>query len=96
MNVESLDRYLLTGSPVKAEVVATLLALPDPPDEARPFLEGLRVLGPQTPDLALIALRLALAGKRHGDIDVTNLRGLVEKARAGDGDARRAYASALN
>jgi hypothetical protein len=95
MTVESLDRYLLTGSPVKAEVVATLLALPSPPDVARPFLEGLRVLGPRTPDLALIALRLALASKPHGDHDVTNLRGLVEKARAGDPGAREAYAAAL-
>jgi hypothetical protein len=91
MQLESLDRYLLTGSPVKADVVSALLAMPDPPDRARPFLEGLRVLGPRTPDLALIALRLALAGKAHGDGDVSRLRDLVERARGGDAEARLAY-----
>lgn len=93
MDVAALDRYLLTGSPAKAEVVAGLLAMPSPPDQARPFLEGLRVLGPRTPDLALIALRLALSARPHGDHDVTRLRGLVEKARGGDAAAREAYAA---
>lgn len=95
MSFESLDRYLLTGSPTKPDVVMGLLAMPSPPEAARPFLEGLRVLGPRTPDLALIALRLALAGKPHGDIDVTHLRGIVEKARAGDEAARHAYGETL-
>ncbi|MDQ2992079.1 MAG: hypothetical protein M3R30_04570 [Candidatus Eremiobacteraeota bacterium] len=95
MNFESLDRYLLTGSPVKAEIVTSLLAMQDPPDQARPFLEGLRVLGSRTPDLALIALRLALAGKPHGDGQVTHLRSLVERARGGDATAKEAYAAEL-
>jgi hypothetical protein len=93
MDVEALDRYLLTGSPAKADVVAGLLAAPSPPDRAGPFLEGLRVLGPRTPDLALIALRLAISAKPHGDHDVSRLRGLVERARGGDAQARDAYAA---
>jgi hypothetical protein len=92
MTFEFLDRYLLEGSPAKADVIATLLAVPAPPEPARPFLEGLRLLGARTPDLALMALRLALAGKPADDASVVRVRCLVERARRGgsDGDAARA------
>lgn len=95
MTFESLDRYLLGGTPAKADVVAALLAMQDPPEAARPFLEGLRLLGPRTPDLALVALRLALAGRPHDDAAVMRLRDAAERARKGDAEAAGAYAREL-
>ncbi len=96
MDLEAIDRYLLDGKPAKATVVAGLLSEKDAPPVAGPFLEGLRVLGPRTPDLALIALRLALAGHPHDDDAVKRVRSLVERARAGDATAREAYARELD
>jgi hypothetical protein len=90
MNFELLDRYLLDGTPSKGEVVAALLAEQASTPAARPFYEGLRRLGAQTPDLALIALRLVLGGKRADDENVTRVRSLVERARAGGPDAQSA------
>lgn len=94
MNFEQLDGYLLRGTPDKATVVSALLADPAPPVEVKAYLEGLRILGARTPDLALIALRLAGAHGPAGDEQVVRARGLVERARRGgaDGDeARRAF-----
>lgn len=94
MNFELLDGYLLRGTPDKATVVSALLADPAPAESVRAHLEGLRILGTRTPDLALIALRLAGSGKRTDDADVVRARELVERARHGgsDGDeARRAF-----
>jgi len=95
MDFESVDRYLLDGTPAKPAVVEQLLRMPEPPEVARPFLEGLRILGPRTPDLALIALRLALAGRPHDDAAVMAMRSLVERSRKGDVQARDAYAREL-
>ncbi|MGA9946279.1 MAG: hypothetical protein WBP75_14715, partial [Candidatus Cybelea sp.] len=60
-------------------------------DGAAPFYEGLQRLGPRTPDLALIALRLVLAGRRADDATGAWLRDVVARARAGDAAAREEY-----
>ena len=91
MSFESLDQYLLTGSPRKADVVSGLLAERSPAPAASAFYEGMRLLGARTPDLTLIALRLVLAGKRADDASVVELRTLTERARSGDAAAREAY-----
>jgi hypothetical protein len=86
-----LDRFLLTGAPAKAELVASLLERPSAVPAAKPFYEGMRMLGPRTPDMALIALRLVLSGRHAEDESVVRLRGYVERARKGgpDGEAAR-------
>lgn len=94
MDFELIDRYLLDGTPTKADVVAALLASPQDVAPARPFYEGMRMLGARTPDLTLIALRLVLAGKKADDAAVIELRGFIETAHGGGapGDqARTAY-----
>jgi hypothetical protein len=99
MHFDLLDAYLLTGSPSKPEVVATLLAGPSPVPTAAAFYEGMRMLGSRTPDLTLVALRLVLAGKRADDASVVELREYVQRARGGgDGaqEAREAYARVLS
>ena len=88
MDFELLDAYLLCGAPSKAEVVQRLLQDPPQADGAAAFYEGMKRLGARTPDLALIALRLVLAGKRADDATVTRLRDLVARARHGDESAR--------
>jgi hypothetical protein len=91
MKFELLDGYLLDGTPSKAEVVRHLLEERPRADEAGPFYEGIGRLGARTPDLALIALRLVLAGERADDAAVMRLRGIVERARSGDAAAREEY-----
>ncbi|HTX57638.1 MAG TPA: hypothetical protein VMD47_11125 [Candidatus Acidoferrales bacterium] len=98
MQFELLDEYLLTGSPPKAAVVEALLAQRSTIASAAPFYEGMRMLGARTPDLALVALRLVVAGKRADDASVVALRDQAERARAGGADAaaaREAYVRAL-
>lgn len=98
MHFELIDEYLLTGTPPKARVVKDLLANPSTLAEAAPFYEGMKMLGDRTPDLALVALRLVLAGKRADDASVVALRNHAEQARqggAGAAAARDAYARAL-
>jgi len=91
MSFEPLDNYLLTGAPPKGEVVAALLTQPPAAAGAAPFYEGMRLLGPRTPDLTLIALRLVLAGKRADDAAVVEMRDLSDRSRKGDTQAREAY-----
>jgi hypothetical protein len=91
MNFELLDRYLLDGAPSKDEVVRGLLQARPGGKGAQPFYEGLGRLGARTPDLALIALRLVLAGERADDEGVTRLRAVVDRARSGDATARDEY-----
>jgi hypothetical protein len=91
MDFELLDSYLLTGAPSKAEVVRELLERRPHAPGASPFYEGMQRLGARTPDLALLALRLVLAGKKADDEAVKWLRGVVERARAGDGAARAEF-----
>ncbi len=58
----------------------------------------MRILGPRTPELAVLALRLVLAGRRADDASVRRLRALVERVRSAGPDAdaaRREYASEL-
>jgi hypothetical protein len=93
MEFELLDRYLLDRTPPKGELVAALLAQPAHPPAARPFYEGIRRLGARTPDLALIALRLTLAGRTADDATVTRVRDLVARVRAGGSDGDEARAS---
>jgi hypothetical protein len=98
MLFELIDEYLLTGAPPKARVIKDLLANPSERAEAAPFYEGMRMLGARTPDLALVALRLVLAGKRADDASVTELREHADRARAGGtgaAAARDAYTRAL-
>ncbi len=83
MTFDLLDRYLLEGEPPKPEVVRALLESPGDSPGAKPFYEGMRMLGPKTPDLTLIALRLVMAGKTASDANVVEMRTLVQQARAG-------------
>jgi hypothetical protein len=91
MDFELLDDYLLDGAPPKSEVVRALLEVRPHAEGAPPFYEGMRRLGERTPDLALIALRLVLAGRKADDEAVSWLRDVVARARAGDAAARREY-----
>jgi hypothetical protein len=91
MEFELLDGYLLDGVPSKSEVVRALLDEKPGAEGAAPFYEGLQRLGARTPDLALIALRLVLAGKRADDATVAWLRDVVARARSGDSAAREEY-----
>jgi hypothetical protein len=95
MDFELLDGYLLGGTPAKSEVVARLLEDRPQAEGAAPFYEGLQRLGARTPDLALMALRLVLAGKRADDATVTRLRDVVARARAGDDAARGEFQALL-
>ncbi len=95
MDFELLDGYLLAGRPPKEELVSRLLAARADGAAAAPFYEGVERLGARTPDLALIALRLVLAGKKADDEAVTRLRGLVARARAGDAGAADEYRDLL-
>ncbi|MHB8432635.1 MAG: hypothetical protein ACYDCA_03395 [Candidatus Tyrphobacter sp.] len=93
-----IDAQLLDPDGSLPGLVKSLLAHPPPNDAARPFYEGMRVLGPRTPQLAVLALRLVLAGRRADDASVRRLRTLVEHIRAGGSDAavaRREYAFEL-
>jgi hypothetical protein len=91
MDFELLDGYLLDGLSSKSEVVGWLLASRPPGTGAAAFYEGLQRLGARTPDLALIALRLVLAGRRADDETVAAARDLLARARAGDEAARVEY-----
>lgn len=95
MDFELLDGYLLDGTPSKSEVVRLLLDRKPEAGGAAPFYEGMARLGARTPDLALIALRLVLAGRKADDATVVRLRDLVTRARAGEGAAREEYRSSL-
>lgn len=93
MDFNLLDRYLLEGAPPKAQVVKDLLKKrADVPGTAA-FYQGIEMLGPKTPDLTLIALRLMLAGKPADDVHVVRLRHLVDRARAKGVDAQNAIDS---
>lgn len=95
MPFDSLDQYLLTGSPAKPQLIAALLAQRSGAQGASPFYEGMRLLGPRTPDLTLVALRLVLAGHSADDASVVELRDLAARARSGDMAARSAYLERL-
>jgi hypothetical protein len=91
MDFELIDGYLLDGVPPKSDVVRRLLESRPHAEGAPPFYEGLERLGARTPDLALIALRLVLAGKKADDGAVAWLRDVIARARAGDASARDEY-----
>lgn len=90
MDFDLLDRYLLDGAPPKGQVVKDLLKHRAGVPGAAAFYQGIEMLGPKTPDLTLIALRLVLAGKPADDVHVVRLRQLVERARAKGIDAQSA------
>ena len=96
MDFESLDGYLLAGTPSKAEVVQQLLERRSQIAPAAPFYEGIARLGARTPDLALLALRLVLAGRKADDAAVRRLRELSERARNGDAAAQTEYRALLH
>uniref|UniRef100_E6Q0X6 Uncharacterized protein n=1 Tax=mine drainage metagenome TaxID=410659 RepID=E6Q0X6_9ZZZZ len=91
MMFELLDSYLLESSPAKGAVVAALLASKPSGEHVRPFMEGIARLREQTPDLALLALRLAAANLRADDATVLALRDASQRARSGDPAARESY-----
>jgi hypothetical protein len=94
MGFEMLDSYLLDGTPSKSEVVRALLASPVDVAGAAAFYTGIETLGAKSPDLALIALRLVLAGKKAEDSTVVRLRSIIERTRAkgvDEASAREAY-----
>ncbi|HEY1868541.1 MAG TPA: hypothetical protein VGG70_09625 [Candidatus Cybelea sp.] len=95
MDFELLDGYLLDGTPSKSEIVLKLLEIRPSAEVAGPFYEGMERLGARTPDLALIALRLVLAGKKADDATVAGLRDVVERARPGDAAARDEYRTSI-
>lgn len=95
MDFGLIDGYLLDATPPKAELVGRLLKDRPQAEVAAAFYEGLERLGARTPDLALMALRLVLAGKRADDAAVAQLRAIVERARSGDTAAREAYRAML-
>lgn len=82
MQFDLLDSYLLTGTPEKRKVVNGVEKACAGIPAAKPFLEGIRILGARTPDLSLIALRLVLAGKPANDQTVLELKQAVDEARA--------------
>ncbi|HZV76622.1 MAG TPA: hypothetical protein VFF63_02545 [Candidatus Babeliales bacterium] len=88
MHFDLLDGYLLDSVPPKADVVRQLLESRPQAEGAPPFYEGLERLGARTPDLALMALRLVLAGKKADDVTISRMREIVDRARAGDESAR--------
>lgn len=91
MDFESLDAYLLDGMPPKGDVVRQLLENRPQERAAAAFYEGFERLGARTPDLALIALRLVLAGVKADDAAVTRARDLIARVHAGDPAAREEY-----
>lgn len=93
--MDPIDAYLLDGLPAKAETVKAVLANRRPVERAQPFYRALELLGARVADEALIALRLALAGKTPDDEAVRTLRSHVAAARRGDSAARDAYFRAL-
>ena len=95
MDFELLDGYLLDGTPSKSEVVRKLLEIRPAAEGAAPFYEGMARLGARTPDLALIALRLVLAGRKADDATVARLRDVVARARTGDAAARDEYRTSI-
>jgi hypothetical protein len=95
MDFELLDGYLLDGVPPKGEVVRRLLENRPQAPGAAAFCEGLQRLGTRAPDLALIALRLVLAGEKADDATVTQLRDLIARVHAGDPAAREEYRALL-
>jgi hypothetical protein len=75
--------------------VAAVLADRQTIPAAQPFYRALELLGAKVADEALIALRLALAGRPVDDDGVRGLRGSLAAARTGDVAARAAYFAAL-
>jgi hypothetical protein len=90
-----IDGYLLDGRPSKDGAVAAILSDRRPVAAAQAFYRALDLLGPRVADEALIALRLALAGRTVDDDGVRRLRALVAAARGGDAEARAAYLADL-
>jgi hypothetical protein len=95
VDLQPLDGYLLTGSPSKDEAIAAVLGDRQAIAGAQPFYRALELLGAKVADEALIALRLALAGRPVDDDGVRGLRSALAAARTGDAVARAAYFAAL-
>jgi hypothetical protein len=95
MTLHPIDGYLLDGRPSKDEAVAAVLADRQTAPGAQAFYRALDLLGSKVADEALIALRLALAGRPVDDDGVRGLRAQIIAAKAGDAAARAAYLQML-
>ena len=95
MALHPIDGYLLDNQPSKDAAVAAVLADRQPLPGVQPFYRALDLLGSKVADEALIALRLALAGRPVDDDGVRSLRDHLTAARTGDQAAREAYLAAL-
>jgi hypothetical protein len=95
MSLHPLDGYLLDNQPSKEEAVAAVLSDRRSISAAQPFYRALDLLGTKVADEALIALRLALAGRTVDDDGVRSARAQLAAARAGDAAARAAYLAEL-
>jgi hypothetical protein len=95
VELHPLDGYLLDGRPAKEAAVAAVLADRRTTAAAQPFYRALDLLGAKVADEALIALRLALAGRPVDDDGVRGLRSRIAAARSGDATARTAYLAEL-
>ena len=85
----------MDGRPSKSDAIAAILGDRQPVAAAQAFYRALDLLGARVADEALIALRLALAGRPVDDDGVRRMRDLVAAARAGDAGARTAYLAGL-
>ena len=96
MKFDSLDNYLLTGTPDKASVIAEVLADRSDRTAAAPFYRAFELMGARAADEALMALRLVLAGKKPEDDLVVAMRNAIAQAKSSDPQAaaagRAAYA----
>jgi hypothetical protein len=95
VELHPIDGYLLDGRPSKDGAVAAVLADRQPVAAAQAFYRALDLLGPRVADEALIALRLALAGRPVDDDGVRRIRSLVAAVRGGEPAARAAYLAAV-
>jgi ribose 1,5-bisphosphokinase PhnN len=95
MSFQSIDGYLLDGRPAKAEAIASALADRSRLPAAAPFYRALEVVGVRAADESLIALRLVLAGRTADDDAIRRVRAILARVRAGESDARAAYASEM-
>jgi len=96
MSFHSIDGYLLDGHPAKAEAIASALAERSPAPAAGPFYRALDVVGVRAADESLIALRLVLAGRTADDDAIRRVRAILSRVRAGESEARAAYAAEMS
>ena len=90
-----IDRYLLEGSLSKGEAIEQSLTARSAAPGAAPLYRGLEAVRGRAADEALVALRLAVAGKPPSDENVRRLRALAAVAKAAAAGDRAAAAAAV-